>query len=162
MSAAADPHAVAIEDDDARATCEAFAKKLGVLFDDAGECGFGRPCVGFRHGDQWVAYNPLVMEFAPGALNPKYMPLREVEDARLQADPNETPNAYHKSDCLAVLVHGGNVEAAVLELAAWASRLDALGVELHHYATGARGVHAIFKGATEVCVRVLPAEQPSA
>lgn len=43
---------------DARAICERFAVDHKVIFDDEGEVGFGRECVGFRDGGKYIDHNP--------------------------------------------------------------------------------------------------------
>ncbi|GAF88341.1 unnamed protein product, partial [marine sediment metagenome] len=35
-----------------------FANRFKLIFDDEGECGFGRECVGLTNGSNWVDYNP--------------------------------------------------------------------------------------------------------
>jgi hypothetical protein len=77
----------------------------GAYFEDNGECGFGRSCVGISiHGSY-----------------PDY----DCEDDA-QCPPPETKDAYHKHDCLAVLNHG-NTEEAIRQLYAWCRKLESNG-----------------------------------
>ena len=55
-----------------------FANKHKIVLDEHGECGFGRPCVGFLHGDNYIDINPHHSE--------TYKPIWEIDD-RLYA-PN--------------------------------------------------------------------------
>lgn len=125
--------------------CQRFANAHKVVFEDHGEVGFGRPCVGFKHGGNYVNYNPL-----------RYPDYAYVwpRDERLLAPP-ETPDAYHKHDCLAVLVHDANYAVAVLQLDAWVRHLEAQGaVSVVDFQTGATGVQALLSGMVGRAVRL--------
>ena len=41
-------------DDNTRSVLLAFAEKHGLIFEERGEVGFGRPCVGFTDGTRYV------------------------------------------------------------------------------------------------------------
>lgn len=128
---------------DARDICQTFANRLKIVFQDHGACGFGRPCVGFMHGDSYIDYNPIYM--AP----PDYTSIELVpHDSRLAAPADI--DAYHKHDCFAVLHHGHEDAAydeAIKQLALWVQHLEAQGdVQLLEYATRATGVQAIWSG----------------
>lgn len=134
---------------EARAICERFAIKHKVIFDDAGECGFGRECVGFRDGNKWIDHNPcssggdynLISELAcPAAYAPAGV------------------NSYHKHECLAVL---GRDDEAIIGLARWVQKLEAAGeVKIVEYETGATGVQALFTGLRARAVVVLANGKP--
>ncbi len=128
---------------DARAICERFALKHKVIFDDEGECGFGRKCVGFRDGHKWIDHNPYKS-------NGDYEPIKD-----LACDACYAPSgvhSYHKHDCLAVLGRG---DEAVIGLAKWVIKLEAAGeVKIVQYETGATGMQALFSGVTARAVIV--------
>lgn len=96
--------------------CQRFANDHKLIFETEGECGFGRPCVGFMGRDgHWVAHNPFKA--------PAYEPIAAAscEAAR----PGEgVDNAYHKHDCMAILGLG---DLAVRSLAAWVRQLEKAG-----------------------------------
>jgi len=121
--------------EEARAICQRFANEHKVIFEDEGEVGFGRECVGFQRGEAYVDYNPTnrttyeeIEEFAcPGA-----------------EPPDTVPDAYHKHDCLAVLGRGDDV---IMQLAAWVEHMEKQGdVSIVSYPTGATGPQLLFTG----------------
>lgn len=121
---------------EAREICERFATKYKLVFDDAGECGFGRECVGIRHGDDWVSHNPI-------SLSGDY---DQIPDLISDAYAPPGVNAYHKHDCLAVLGRGPE---AIAQLATWIQALESRGtVEIVSYETGATGMQALLSGLT--------------
>lgn len=125
--------------------CNQFALKHKVIFEEQGEVGFGRPCVGFMRGNNYVDYRPYHSETCE--------PIWPENDA-IRA-PEATPNAYHKHDCLAVLVHGENYDAAKIELAEWVKHIEAQGeVEIASYATGAKGLQALITGVIGYGIRL--------
>lgn len=127
--------------EECRENIQAFANRFKIVFDDEGECGFGRECVGIRHGDNWVAYNPVNRE--------DYEYIEEFYDERLsEIAPKD---AYHKYDCLAVLGRG---EEAIRQLSDWVDRLNELGVVIDEYETGATGIQVLICGATDKAVRI--------
>lgn len=80
---------------------EQFALKHKLILEEAGEVGFGRPCVGFLKGTGYVDYNATV--------HPDYKPA--FPDDEYYEPP--VPDAYHKHDCLAVLVHDDDYDSAL-------------------------------------------------
>lgn len=128
---------------DARAICERFALKHKLIFDDEGECGFGRECVGFRDGGKWIDHNPCTS-------GGDYEPIAALACPAAYA-PDDV-NSYHKHDCLAVLGRG---DQAVIGLAKWVLKLEAAGeVKIVEYETGAVGMQALFSGVTARAVIV--------
>ena len=125
-----------------REICEDFARRHAVVFDDEGECGFGRKCVGFCRGTSWVSYNPY-----------RYPDFDAIEELQCDAIGDCRPsNAYHKYDCLAVL---GRDDEAIEQLAMWVTAIEALGdVEIVEYSTGATGVQQIFTGSVNYAIVV--------
>jgi hypothetical protein len=129
---------------------EAFAATLDVTFNPEGECGFGRSCVGFTDGDNWLAYHPYA-----------YPDFEQVKDPPGLQDPNlappaATPDAYHKHACLAVLAKGDppDYEGAMRQLLAWVRNLRAHGEpETVWYRTGATGIQAIVSGTRQRAIR---------
>lgn len=116
--------------------CKAFAKKHSVIFDDNGECGFGRPCVGFRYFDNWIDHNPMSHK--------DWDPIPEL--ACEACYPPDGVEAYHKHDCLAVLGHS---ESSVIQLAEWVKNMESKGeVSIREYQTGASGFQSIISGTT--------------
>lgn len=100
-----------------RQELQEFANKHKVIFEDKGEVGFGRPCVGFLYGDNYVDHNPRNQE--------TFKPIPEYADERLYA--HGAPDAYHKHDCLAVLVHRDNYNEALRQLHNWIRHIESLG-----------------------------------
>ncbi len=109
---------------EARAKIQAFANEHKLVFEDRGTCGFGRPCVGLRHGDSYVDYNPYDEKDYSEQLP-------EFFDERL-SPPREVADSYHKHDCMAVLARGDepNYDAAIKQLLAWIEHYEKIGVEL--------------------------------
>lgn len=134
-----------------------FAEKHDIAFRAEGEIGFGRPCTGFIYEGNYIAYNPIDLS------DPEYGYVFGESDDRLYS-PKETPNSYHKSMNLAVLVQGSDDggtsnnddwAAAHLELHFWIKHLEAQGeVEIVDYSTGATGMQAVFSGVTAKAVRI--------
>jgi hypothetical protein len=120
---------------EAKEICEKFALKHKVIFDEEGECGFGRDCVGFSSGGGWIDHNP----YNRGG---DYEPIEKFACGAAQPPPGV--NAYHKHDCLAVLEHG---EESVIQLAQWVKHMEAAGeVKIVDYPTGATGIQALMSG----------------
>lgn len=128
----------------ARKICQDFANKHKVIFNDEGECGFGRECVGFESGERWIDFNPYK--------HPDYTPIEELQcDGVL---PPDGVNNYHKHDCLAVLGRG---EEAVMQLARWVLSMESKGdVKIITYNTGATGMQAMFTDFLSKAVVVYP------
>lgn len=140
--------------DKARERIQAFAREHRLVFEDHGEVGFGRPCVGLMHGDQYVAYRPTRYVFdSPWDINiSDIVRVEGFQDDRV-CPPDSVTDAYHKHDCLAVLVHDDSYDTAILQLADWVARLEQVGVEIAPYQTGAQGVHALVHGLIGYAVR---------
>lgn len=114
-----------------------FANEHKLILQDEGEVGFGRPCVGFLgKSGNYVDYNPLAA--------PDYLDYAVEYDERLVSPVKD---AYHKHDCMAVLVHGEDYDAALEQLNEWIVHVEAQGaVEVIEYETGATGLQAFFSG----------------
>jgi hypothetical protein len=122
-----------------------FANEHKLILEDEGEVGFGRPCVGFIKSGGYVDYNPMQ--------HPDYEYAWE-RDARLKPPP-QTPNAYHKHQCMAVLVQDDDYDSALEELNEWVKHLEAQGeVYVTEYKTGATGIQAILSGVFGYAVRM--------
>jgi aminoglycoside phosphotransferase family enzyme len=120
---------------------EEFANKHNLIFEEEGECGFGRECVGLLYGLNYVAYNPT------DSINYDY--IEEFYDERFcDITPSD---AYHKYDCLAVLGRG---DIAIRQLSDWIDELNKIGVKVDKYETGATGIRAIFSGEFGMAIRV--------
>jgi hypothetical protein len=152
----------------ARQRIEAFAQAHRIVFEDQGEIGIMRPCVGLRHGDHHIAYRPTRYVYAsPFDINiSDIVRIPGFEDDRVYP-PDSVTDAYHKDECIAVLVQGERddttgrpvqaaYDAAILQLADWVAHLDALGVEIVPYPTGAQGLQMMMSGITGMAVRVIP------
>ena len=101
-----------------------FAKDIDAKFNIHGECGFGRPCIGITKNDNWIAFNPL--DKTKG-----YEPIKELFSEKFYDIKPE--DAYHKFDCLAVLLHD-DLERAIDQLYDWVRKIKLLGVEAVPYA----------------------------
>jgi hypothetical protein len=121
---------------EAKEICERFSLKHKVIFEEEGECGFGRECVGFSSGDNWIDHNPRDRT--------THEPIADLACEATWAPPGV--NAYHKHACLAVLGRG---EAAVIQLAEWVRSMESAGeVEVVRFLTGATGIQAAISGLT--------------
>ncbi len=123
---------------------ERFAIKHKVVLEEKGTVGFGRNCVGFLRGNGYIDLNPY--KSAPTFE-------RVFKDDDYYYEPDNVPDAYHKHDCVAVLVHGEDWGKALRQLALWVDDLEANGAQLVAYKTGATGVQAIFSGFTGYAFR---------
>lgn len=122
-----------------RERIQAFAEANDITFTARGECGFGRPCVGLLRAGHYVSWRPFdrdTFETLSGFGQPEVAPPKEVVDA------------YHKDDCCAVLVHDGNYDEAIRQLALWVDALVAANAGVKEYKTGAQGLQAVFSGVT--------------
>lgn len=118
-----------------------FANRFKLIFEEEGECGFGRECVGLMKGSNYVDYNPInnaSCDYVKGFYNEK---LYEIVPK----------NAYHKHNCLAVLGRG---ESSIIELSEWVDKLNKLGAVVERYATGATGIQAMLSGTHNYAVRI--------
>lgn len=127
--------------EECKATIKEFADRFKLTFEEEGECGFGRECVGLTVGENYVDYNPSTYS--------DYEYVKAFYDERLYDIPPE--NAYHKHNCLAVLGRG---EDAIRELSEWVEKLNELGAVVEKYATGATGVQAMLSGTHNYAVRI--------
>ena len=118
-----------------------FANKHKLVFEDKGEVGFGRDCVGLLAGRGYIDFNPINMG--------DYREIEEFSDNRLLGIA--PPDAYHKHDCIAVLGRG---EKAIRQLSDWVDGLKKLDVTIEDYSTGAVGMQAMMTGATGKCIKV--------
>lgn len=120
-----------------------FADKHNIHFEQEGECGFGRECVGLlkKKEGNYIDYNPTD--------SVTYDYIDDLKDDRLWDITPE--NAYHKHNCLAVLGRG---EKAVKELSEWVDALKELDVTIESYETGATGLQAMISGKTGYAVKV--------
>jgi len=123
-----------------------FASKHKIILSEKGEIGFGRPCVGFLHGDNYIGYNPT----KDGG---NYVPVFGKHDDRLY--PPEGVKSYHKGDYLAVLVSNDNYDAGLEQLLKWINHLESQGeVEVVEFETGATGLQTIMTGLFGRAIRI--------
>lgn len=95
-----------------------WAGKNKAYFEDDGEVGFGRECVGIISGSAYPSYREYEQ------LNHEPY-LRETHDCPEAQPPPEVKDAYHKHDCLAVLGRGPE---AIHQLYVWVKHLEAHGI----------------------------------
>lgn len=123
-----------------------FAEKHDIELIEKGEVGFGRDCVGFLKGKKYIEHNPYDMI--------EFEPISQLEDDRLYP-PDDVHDAYHKTNCLAVLVHEENYDEALRQLHTWMTYLESLGeVEIVKFNTGATGVQAMFSGTHSYAITI--------
>lgn len=86
-----------------------------------GEVGFGRPCVGICFGQSYVDLPQYPHEAEHGS--------DEMTDYYSQTKllPSAPEDAYHKHDCLAVLVHNDDYDKALEQLWDWVGVLSQQG-----------------------------------
>mgnify|MGYP007077444832 CR=1 FL=1 len=116
----------------ARKTIADFAVKHKLVFEDKGEVGFGRPCVGLLAKSGYIDYNAF-------NYNTHGTEFGDVwpDDIRVEV-PSAVEDAYHKHDCVAVLVHGENYGKAIMQLALWVEALEAQEVYVDTYERAAK------------------------
>ena len=124
-----------------KANIQEFTNRFKLIFEDDGEVGFGRKCVGLTNGNNYVDYNPTQF--------PDYDYVEEFYDERLYDIIPE--NAYHKHNCLAVL---GNEETSIIQLSEWIDKLKELGAVVQKYKTGATGMQALFTGTENYAIKL--------
>lgn len=127
--------------EECKANIQEFANRFKLIFEDEGEAGFGRECVGITNGNNWVDYNPTSY--------PDYENIEEFYDERFYSIC--PPDAYHKHTCLAVLGRG---DGAIRQLSDWVDKLNELGVVVEEYKTGATGAQAMFSGLTGNAIKI--------
>lgn len=122
-----------------------FAAKHDLILEQKGEVGFGRPCVGYlAKGGNYVDINPTD--------STHYNEIWE-RDERLYAP--EGVQAYHKHDCMAVLVHDEKYDEALCQLLLWVVHLQSQGeVFTESFSTGATGMQAMISGVTGYAIRL--------
>jgi hypothetical protein len=129
----------------AREICQRFAAEHKIVFEEEGECGFGRECVGFTSGRGYIDHNPI-------SVGNNYERIKDLECK--DCYPPSGVEAYHKHDCLAVLGRG---KGAIIGLASWVQKLEAAGkVSVVEYRTGATGIQAVLSGVVGKAVVVKP------
>lgn len=116
-----------------------------------GECGFGRPCVGINHDGHWVDLGPPEHIEGPGYS-------MDIPSVLPEAYPPEgVDDAYHKHDCLAVLVNPADYEniteaeyeVAIRQLFIWVQHIDRAGYTIESQPrNNESALHAILHGAT--------------
>ena len=124
-----------------KANIQEFANRFKLIFEDDGEVGFGRKCVGLTNGSNYIDYNPTQF--------PDYDYVEEFYDERLYDIVPE--NAYHKHNCLAVL---GNEESSIIQLSEWIDKLKELGAVVEKYKTGATGIQALISGTENYAIKL--------
>jgi hypothetical protein len=82
-----------------------WAARYGAVLQPNGEVGFGRPCAGVLKGDHYV----------------------DTGDVKYGGEWWEPEDAYHKHDCVAVLIHDDGQDAALAQLCEWVRWLDGHG-----------------------------------
>ena len=127
--------------EECRANIQEFANRFKLIFEDEGECGFGRECVGLTNGNNYVDYNPTC--------KPNYDYVEGFYDERFYSIAPE--KAYHKHNCLAVL---GRDEESIRQLSDWVDKLNELGAIVDKYKTGATGLQAMLLGFENYAVRI--------
>jgi len=127
--------------EECKANIQEFANRFKLIFDEQGEIGIGRECVGLRDGLCYVACNPT--------RHTDYEYIDKFYDERLSDIAPK--NAYHKADYIAVLGRG---ETAIRELSEWVEKLNELGAVVETYNTGATGIQATFSGVYGHAVRI--------
>jgi len=127
--------------EDFRANIQEFADKFNLHYNEEGECGFGRECVGLSKNNNYVEYNPTSSQ--------NYENIPEFYDERLLDIVPE--DAYHKHDCLAVLGRGEN---AIRQLSEWVDKLKELNCTVESFDTGNTGIQAILSGTIRYAVKI--------
>lgn len=131
--------------DQAKAICLQFAVDHKLIFEEAGEIGFGRKCVGFisKYGS-FVAYNPT--------LSPDHIATAYIGD---RYDEPGGINAYYKGDYIAVLVDDSTGwDQALVDLAIWVEDLRSKNARVVDFLTMATGLQAALSGITASAVLV--------
>lgn len=132
----------------ARERIEAFCLKHKLIFEERGEVGFGRECVGLlsKRGG-YLDYNPF-------SLAEPFASIDGLQDHRFRP-PRGVKDAYHKHECFAVLVEEDNYGGAIQQLAIWIKHLESLGdLEVVSYETGATGMQVMMSGLVGYALKV--------
>ena len=133
--------------EECRENIQKFANKHKIIFEDDGEVGMMRSCVGLMRGESYIDYNPYDHD--------TFEPIPEYYDERLEKIIPE--DAYHKHECVAVLVHDDDYDTAIRQLSDWVDGLRKLKVSLEQIPSGygpdnpiALMIHGAFKHCFKV------------
>ena len=132
----------------ARERIEAFCLKHKLIFEERGEVGFGRECVGLlsKRGG-YLDYNPF-------SLAEPFASIDGLQDHRIRP-PRGVIDAYYKHECFAILVEDDNYRVAIQQLAVWIKHLESLGeLEVVQYETGATGIQVMMSGLIGYALKV--------
>lgn len=117
-----------------------------AVYEWEGQVGFGRECVGITASGNYIDLN---------GYDEEYNLLPDVPDWNLVCPPPETPDAYHKHDCLCVLGRGPE---AVEQLYHWVHKLEANNVEVkiidRKVKPNAHPIELMLHGVTQAVLRV--------
>lgn len=131
----------------ARRWLQDFARDNKGSFNERGEVGIGRECVGIiGPSGNYVDYGPYNMET-----------LEPIEGLQFDEVEGVAPEgAYHKHPCLAVLVNDErDHDTATIQLYQWLKELsDFHKLSLAEYKTGAKGAQIMFSGATNWALKL--------
>ena len=133
--------------EECRENIQKFANDHKIIFEDEGEVGLCRPCVGLMYGESYIEYNPYDKD--------TYEPISEYYDNRLKKIIPE--DAYHKYECVTVLVHGDDYDTAIRQLSDWVDGLRKLKVSLEYFPSGYGSDNPIalmLHGAFKYCFKV--------
>jgi hypothetical protein len=117
-----------------------FCDEIDAEFHIHSSCGIVRPCIGIIKDNGFVSYNPI---YDWGNIEPYEMKNKDNEGDYItelyceEFDKIKASDAYHKFDCLAVLLSESNAnknyKEAIGQLYKWVIALEKIGVELIHY-----------------------------
>ena len=130
----------------AKMTVILFCRRYNVTYTFKGEVGFGRPCVGIKafSSRNYIDYNPYdtsTCENIPEFFSNIFYEIRPKD-------------AYHKHDCLAVLVQNENYDKAIIQLAEWIVNFEIFDISIERYATGATGIQAQITGIEGTAIKI--------
>lgn len=115
-----------------------FAFKHGLIFEPKGQVGFGRECVGFlAKGGSYIDFDPWLYDDEIAVF---------TNDEDWEWCPSSVADAYHKHDCMAVLVQDEDYQTALNQLELWVDHLENVNVKVVQYKTGAKGMQAMVNG----------------
>ncbi|MCK5607461.1 hypothetical protein KAR91_36595 [Candidatus Pacearchaeota archaeon] len=120
-----------------------FANEHKLILEDKGEVGFGRPCVGIIGSEGYIEFNPMRYKEGDMRLNPDLV-YAFPDDKSFFPPPVE--DAYHKHECLCVLVHDDDYDKALIQLDEWIQVLIKKKVVVVKYPTGANGMAIVLQG----------------
>jgi hypothetical protein len=101
-----------------------FCEEIDAEFYIHSSCGLGRPCIGIVKDSSFIEYNPID-DNLQYKLDYYYEGFNKIAP----------PDAYHKFNCVAVLLHGKDdiimdYEEAIDQLYNWVLDLEEIGVVL--------------------------------